>query len=336
MNDLDSIIRKIEALITQADHPNTGPAEAETFRAKAEALMFKYRIEEMQIASRTEQRAHGSSLAPQWSTFTVTRVSSEWANYYYTLFVGVVRHFDCEYQVTTGTDDSGFSVYVAEVVGYESDLRFISILWQSIRLGFSSKLEPKFDSTISLEENAFNMRSAGMEGSRMAYALFGNAEKSNRVKARNMARSWAEKIGEDPSVFSGRGNDMETYRKSFASGFLDTLTNRLYAMKRSRNIEESGALVLASRTDAIKEALWERYPNRRPKPAIDNASESTVAQQHSCDKCDKAKSGYCREHSWMRPRRSSVSAGKYNVRAAERGRDAARSVNLGITERGIK
>ena len=330
---LEATIRKIEALITQADHPNTGQAEAEAFRAKAEALMFKYRIDEMQIKASGEAPTP-DSLIPKWQTFTVCEGSSEFRHFYRSMFGFVVKHFDASYEVEYGTNEDGYSVVVAQVVGYESDLRFISVLWQSIRLGFSKRLEPKYDPSLSQEENAYNMRSAGMEGVRIAYAIFGKADKNLRVKVRNMARSYAESIGEDPRVFSGRGNDMKTYRESYANGFHGTIITRLREMARSRQVAESGALVLASRAEQIKEAFYERYPDRRPKPAVEYASASTISDRSECKKCQAAKSGYCRDHQWMKPRQGR--ARSYNYRAAERGSSAARAVDMGITGRELR
>lgn len=327
---LEDLIRKIEALLTQADHPNTTPTEAETFRAKAESMMFKYRIDEMQLNLSGEAPSVVES--PDWSTFTVTRYDSEFLNHYYSLFLTVVRHFDLMSNVRTEVID-GHMMYVADVVGYESDRRFVQLVWQSIRLGFQKNLEPKVDPNLSDEENCYNLRNAGMEGVRIAYLVFGNTEKSQRIKARNMARKWAEKIGEDATAFSGRGNNMKLYRDSYAAAFLQTIRGRLVSMARARAIEESGTLVLASRTEAIKEKYYERFPDARPKPIIEGASESTVSEQSRCMKCDKAKSGYCNEHSWMRPRKQKARSA--NEGAWARGTNAARSVDLGITNREV-
>jgi hypothetical protein len=302
--NLEDLIRKIEGLLTQADHPNTGPAEAEVFRAKAEAMMFKYRIDEMQL-NLSGEAAPVTQETPGWSTVILCDATSEFSSYYYSMFLKVISHLDIQCEVSTKNED-GTTMYVAEVVGYESDRRFAQILWQSIRLSFGKNLEPSVDRNISDMENCYNLRNAGMEGVRIAYLVFGDTAKSTRIKSRNLARKWAERIGEDATAFSGRGNNMKLYRDSYASGFVSTIRDRLYSMARARTISDQGTLVLASRTNAVTDALYERYPHRRPRPAVAAAADSTYTEHENCSKCAKAKSGFCRDHGWMKPRAARV------------------------------
>lgn len=323
MSTLQDTIRKIEALITRADHANTPPHEADACRAKAEALMFKYRIDEMALNTSGEAPAPGSA-APQWSTVVICDQWSEFRYYYEDMMRSVVNHFDARF-ATDFVDGNR----VAHIVGYESDLRFIDVLWQSIRIAFGKKLEPKYDPSLSDEENCYVMRSAGMEGARIAYAVFKDGTKAKRVLARKYARKHAEAIGEDPSVFSGQGNDMKAYRASYATGFVSTIRSRLRTMAEGRLVENAGALVLASRKENINEAFYDRYPDRRPKPAVESAVPSSWDEQKNCSKCQKAKSGYCREHGWMRPTQSRRSGLRYNAGAAALGSSAARDVQMG-------
>lgn len=328
--NLEDLIRKIEALLNTADHPNTPEHEADTARNMAEALMFKYRIEEHQLSADGE--APSVIESPDWSTFVVSPYDSEFDSHYYSLFLSVVRHFDLMTNLRTEYRDD-MMYYVGDVVGYESDRRFVQMVWQSIRLSFQKNLEPRVDPDLSFEENCYNLRNAGMEGWKIARAVFGDDAKSNRIKARNAARKWAERVGEDASAFSGRGNNMKAYRVSYRQAFISTIQGRLHSMARARAIEEAGTLVLASRTEAIKEAYYERFPDARPKPAMEGAARSTRTEQDACKKCQKAKSGYCRDHSWMRPRKPKTV--RLNQGAYARGTSAAQSVDLGITNREV-
>jgi hypothetical protein len=329
---LEDLVRRISALLTQADHPNTGPDEAATFRAKAEALMFQYRIAEHDLKFADPS---APLELPDWTTVVLCDASSHYANYYYSLFLKVTRHLDILCETAMLHDpETGFTNYVAHTVGYESDRRFAQILWQSIRLSFGKNLEPQVDPTLSDAENCYNLRNAGMEGVRIAYLVFGDTAKSNRIKARNLARKWGERIGADTQAFSGRGNNMKLYRESYAQGFLQTIQSRLYEMSRARTIEEAGTMVLASRTEAIKEVFYTRFPHRRPRPAVETFAESSYTDHSNCKKCAAAKSGYCRDHSYMRPR-SSGRVRYANSGAMAKGADAARQVNLGITNREV-
>jgi hypothetical protein len=311
--NIEDTIRKVQALMAQADHPNTSPTEADIFRVKAEELMTKYRIEEHHL-SETQQVA----LGPVWRTMQLTRLRSEFANHYYTLAMYCVQHLDVRVTYKVETIDHE-SWYVLEMVGYESDLQFAMMLITDFMLAFSKKLEPKVDPALSDQENAYWMRKAGMEGKRIAHALFGQCTKSDPPKVRAMFKREAQRRGEDPAEMLGQGNTMKIYRRSYADGFILAVNDRLWRMRNSN--DEKSALVLVSRKEAVDEAFYERYPARRPKPQIGDGYN-----EGACPKCKKAKSGLCRDHSWRKPRERKVNAGAYY-----RGQDAAQAVQLGGT-----
>jgi hypothetical protein len=329
MSELDDILRKVSALLAQANHPNTGPQEAEAFRQKAEAMMLKYRIDESNL---TAEAKMAQSITVQWRTIVVCQADSEFRQNYIRLMMDCVRHFDCRTDwVRTVRREETATYYtvsdmdcVLTVCGYESDLRFIEALFTSAALAFSQRLEPKYDASLSDQMNAYLMRSAGMEGHRIAMAIYGRDDKSLRPKVRKMFALEAEARGEDPKVLLGRGSNMKVFRESYAQGFCDEFSVRLYRVKQGND----GGLVLASRKEAIDEAFYERYPERRPKPVERQIGE---ANPHTCAKCQKAASGYCRDHAWMKPRKHRVRYG--NTAGFARGADAARTVNLGVTNR---
>lgn len=328
------MLRKVSALLAQADHPNTGPAEADTFRQKAEALMFKYRIDETMLTAE-EKVAQG--IAVQWMTFDVCDAMSEFKHDYLDMFRAIVAHLDirADYYRTVGRhggDIAQMTVrdmrYVIDVVGYESDLLMVAALWNELRISFGKLLEPQYDPSLSDQVNAYVMRSAGMEGHRIAMAIYGKNDKALRPKVRKMFAAEATARGEDPGVLLGRGSNMKVFRESYALGFRQEITRRLYDMRMSRG-QVSQGLVLANRKEAIDEAFYTRFPERRPKP-VPAIGEHKLG---TCPKCAKALSGYCRDHAWMRPKAGRV---RYeNGTGVDRGARAARTVNLGITSREV-
>lgn len=326
---LDGLLRKVQGLLAQADHANTAPEEANTFRAKAEALMIKYRIDEATLASGTQ----GNGIDPTWHTFLVCPVFSEFATHYRHIAKQAMDHLSVRgvFKTQKVENEYGSQVaYVAECVGYDSDLRIAEALYTSMMLAFQQRLEPKYDPDLTQQENAYNMRSAGMEGWRIAQAIFGRDDKSLRPKVRAMFRAEALRRGEDPSVLLGKGNSVKVFRTSYADGFAVTIGSRLQQMRLSRG-EASGELVLANRSERVNEAFYERYPQYRP---VSGSVKQWVDPRHGCAKCAKAKSGYCRDHGYLRPR--VVRRSSENVGAYYRGRDAARTVDLGATPSGSK
>src|SRR5678815_331670 len=215
-HSLDAMLKKVQALISRADHPNTPPAEADACRTKAELLMFKYRIDEMQLG--TVQGNGG--IAPMWRDILVKEGYGEFTTYYATLMSWIIEHLECRVAMKFKG-----SKLIAEACGYESDLAFAELLMTSCALVFGQKLEPKYDPALSDQENAYAMRNAGMEGIRIATAIWGTTKRDDNWKAqcrkvRKMFKDECVKRGENPAVLLGQGNPVKLFRKSYADGFI--------------------------------------------------------------------------------------------------------------------
>ena len=316
---LDDMLRKVQALLARADHPTTPVPEAESARNMAEALMNKYRIDESTAA----QRGELPGFKPEWRTFDVCDYGSEWVSIYRSMASSIVHHVGA--RAVTKIENGKV---VCHAVGYGSDLRMAEVLYTSCMLAFQQRLEPKYDASKTDQENAYAMRSAGMEGWRIAQAIYGSTERSLRPKVRAMFKAEALARGEDPSILLGKGNSVKTFRESYAKGFEQEIWSRLYAMRSARGADSAG-LVLASREEDVNEAFYEKFPHYRPAPA---GTKAIGNEQSDCPKCAAAKSGYCRDHSYLKPR--AYNAPKLNGAAYKRGKDAAASADLGPT--GVK
>jgi hypothetical protein len=312
MNALDKILARVQNLLAQADHPNTGKPEADAFRAKAEALMIQYRIEEVTA------KPDAAGAAPIWRDIVICEMGNAFTSEYRYLWADVMMHFGAR-SVSSYKDGN----VVATAVGYESDLRFAEALYLTAALAFGDRLEPKYNPDQTDQVNAYRMRMAGMEGHRIAQAIYGRDDKNLRPKVRAMFKKEAEARGEDPTPLLGKGVNVKQYRKDYADGFVTEFYYRLAAMRRSRG-ENEGGLVLVGRKEAVDEAFYEAYPHYRPAPV----GTKVLPGQGDCAKCAKAKSGYCREHGYLRPRAARQGA-RTNHAARAAGRNAAKAVDLG-------
>ena len=72
--------------------------------------------------------------------------------------------------------------------------------------------------------------------------------------------------------------------------------------------------------------FFAEYPHLRPS---ESGRAEYVAPNKDCTKCKSAKSGYCREHQYLKPSTGRGRPMAYNYEAASMGRDAARTVDLG-------
>lgn len=324
---LNDMLRKVQAMLARADHPNTPPAEAETARRMAGELMEKYRIDEAMFQ---ETMPLDHQLVPAWRTWTVCSSESLYAGTYRDLCTLAINHFECRAVYASSTADDGW-VWKAEVCGYESDLRMAEVLYTSMMLAFQQAVEPKVNPELPDAVNAYFLRKAGMEGWRVADAIYGagaGQNKSKRSKVRKMFKDEAIRRGENPDALLG-STDVKQFRKDYADAFEMESWSRLERMRTMRG-EFSQGLVLMSRKEKVQEVFYERYPQFRPKSG---SNLPYVSPQHGCERCAKAKSGYCQEHAYLKPKKAEAPR-RHNSAAAMRGREAARQVDLGATPDG--
>lgn len=320
--DLDAIMRKVNALLALADDPASTPGEAESARAKADAMMFKYKIETLTAPAQTGV----SRPVPVWKTIWVCRLNNEWRNYYSGIASRIIQRNDSRAnQDFIPNEEDGHMWLVYNAVGYEGDLRYAEELLAHAIAEFGKRLEPKFNPAESMAENALRLRQGGMERRRIAMLLFGGWETENEMKAKN--RKVTRLIQEADPVLAkellGRGTNIKTYRVSYANGFYHTLLSRLVTHRLAEGMAEHG-LVLTSAKDAVDEAFYARYPMLRPK-----ADDRILGNpREECARCKAAKSGYCREHQWLKPSQARHST-PYSTAGAEAGRAAARTVDFG-------
>jgi hypothetical protein len=201
---------------------------------------------------------------------------------------------------------------VAHVFGFESDLRYGAILLQSVRVGFAKSLEPKVDPTLSDQVNVYNLRSAGVERIRIARVMGFGETGSATAKVTRLFKAECAARGEDAAALLGRGNNVKTFRKSYAQSFSSTIWDRL-ARLRQASAEENRALVLVSRLDEVKEMFYTAYPWMRPVPVSNQIGEGSKGRKIRKQRARK----YVEQ--------------PYNHEAAQRGRAAAKNVDLGRT-----
>lgn len=327
-------LRKINALLDRANHPNTDPAEADSAREMANRLMLKYQIDEAMAAKGKASQ----ELVPEWLIMPYCEIGNEFLNQYRLLTTVVAHHVGNLRTRTNYSEGNG----VVEVVGYPSDLAFFQALFTDAKLAFSNLLEPKYNPHKSDAENAYVMRAAGMERRRIADAIWGplpvgytqNALKARTRKVTALAKQWAADNDLDIAGLFGQANSsMATYRSTYAESFVTELWSRAYRYRATAAEEagEAGAIVLRSRKENVDEAFYTRYPSMRPSDA---PMPEYKAPNADCEKCAKAKSGYCREHAWLKPSTAQAKEQPHSYAAAQRGRSAAHDVNLGARGQG--
>lgn len=327
----DPMLDKVRALWASSQDESYPEAVREQYRTKAEALMFTHRI----TLAEARQAGHNADV-PQWRTLHVCVADNEFAQSYKAIASALVRHCGTRGVFNLIEDDNRKMVWSLHVVGYSNDLGYLELLFTTCIMAFGGKLEPKWDPSLAIEENVYRMRSAGMERGRIARLAWPEMyvgtpaayiNKSLNIKVTTLFKEMARRHEDDPKVLLGRGNNVATFRKSYAEAFCDELWSRLHRMRMARGAEDK-ALVLKHDSDAVDEALYQQYPRLRPAPA---GAPNTVWNDPTkdCERCKLAKSGYCREHNWLKPSTAVAKARPYSQAGAARGAVAARSIDLG-------
>lgn len=261
-NNLEGILRKVKALLAQAeDRQTANPAEAAAYRAKAEDLMKRYRIEEESLIAKDQ-----FSIVPVLRTFQIVRYGWEFSGWMATLFSQVMTNVGAEYKETYEQDDNGQYYMVGKAVGYDSDLRYADLLWQSVRLAFISHLTPEVDPKLSDAENIYRLRSSGIARKDVAEKLWGKWTHANSAKVGKVYKEECAKRGETPAL-DGKGIHLKDFREVYAREFVYRVWDRL-SIAKDASMAKGGLPELSGRADRVKEKFWEHFPEMKPKPIV--------------------------------------------------------------------
>ncbi len=257
--NLEKIIHRVNSLLKKAESTQF-PEEKAACEAKAEELIQKHRLEQENLLAIDEK-----TVSPVVRTFPVGRWNSEFRNWMWSLFLQVADH--CEVKVTyewSSRNNLEELYFDGLAVGYEIDLRYMELLWSSIRLTFISKLEPKVDPALSEEENIYNLRQAGIARKDVAVKIWGHWTHANSAKVGRIYKDECAKRGEAPAL-DGKGIHLKTFREVYTREFYWKVTDRLRAA-RDASMSQGGAMVFADRKQRVEDAFYLHFPHLKPKP----------------------------------------------------------------------
>lgn len=314
------VLEQVAALLAKADSTDFSE-ERDTFVAGADRLMAKYAIEtfELEMARPKDER-----VGPELRTFEYgTTGNGEADEAMVKIFWSLAQHLRCLIGY--------YGWKSAKAVGYPADLDFLGMLFFSIRVHLSARVEPHADPKLSFAENVTMLKEAGLKWERIFTVLkpafpseLDYPAFTKSVGLKMYGRYRAQIASEDREQ---RYADPDVWRRNFILGYSQEIGRRLQRQSRQNEQDAVGkGLVLVSMKDALQEALWDNFPDMRPHP--DN-----------CD-CDGCHAGRCTDMACTRsicvrmrkpvkyraPRK--VTELKYDGAAAAAGRAAGQSVDL--------
>jgi hypothetical protein len=314
-------LNKVRGLLDKAESTEAlgNAAEAAMFRAKAEELMAKYRIEMEDLLA--AGKVVGLSYEPEYKMFELSGYTSEYQQAYVNLFHVVARHVGARVAYRIERVDGKGYMAVAHAVGYGEDLAYAEMLFTAARLVFSERLEPQVLANLSEQENVYRLRGAGIERVRVAEMVWGNRDKANLAKVGRMYKAECAKRGERPAL-DGRGVTGKVYREQYAQEFPWALGERLRRAQDAAG-QMGGGLVLHGRQERVDEAFYSRYPEYRPHTEIEQATEAQCERCQAAKKRKKDDDATCRDHAPYKPTAADrARSARYNSPTARAGRAA--------------
>lgn len=269
----EKIMDRIQGLINKANDSATTEAEREAMLLKADALMTAHRIDDAKINSR---KSRDSREKPIITNVPFPNYYDAWFDQYSWMMRNVCDAAQVRVHLTRNAKTGDVT---ANLIGFKDDIDYAQMLWLSIHLAFSSKLNPRWDSMLTEDENVKILKEAGWKWEKIAHA--GGFDWPDGGKLKRAYRRQCNKEGVEPTPHTQRH---DAYRKSFAESFSSTVNNRLWQMQQKRDATEksSGAeLVLRDRSTEVDEELYRLFPHLRPATpeAMEKWREENRARQ---------------------------------------------------------
>lgn len=253
----DRFLRRVQALLDLAGHPNTPEDERANALAKADAIMFERRIDDSMLRqSRTEKEKVGEIIQKDFDMGDHYEFLGEQK----AMLSSVFGHFGCKIA------SNWKGVYV---VGFERDIEMGEMMWLTIQRDFVTKLFPAWDKNLTVQENVYNIKSSGKSWMDIVHLAPEDAglNKNSGGTLRSMYKREAAKRGVENVEHS---RTPAKYRATFSESFASRIQQRLYQMgleskQGLKDRDESKSVALIKDEDLVAEEFYKLFEHLRPK-----------------------------------------------------------------------
>lgn len=279
-NTPEATMRRIQALLERAAHPTTPGPEKEASQAAADRLMSKYRLDRALLNFAKDAKDRGLPEKREYEQINLIDdempmsskdFKEEWGieNAVRMLRHDIYYHAECRM----------FSTHkIVSVVGFEEDLFFADLLWNTVFLDLTVKMFPRWTGSGSdtFDKNVFLLKNAGYSWPQVREAaLKVNARDklgplthaNSSSKLRTAYARECKRIGFVPPEKQPRNPGL--WRRSYIDSFRTRLNERFYEMKLAAKQDqqaagEAGALALYQAADQVKDLFYEMFPDANP------------------------------------------------------------------------
>jgi hypothetical protein len=270
----DDLLRKVSGLIAKAESTDH-EGERAVFMAKADELMNKYRIELWEIQQRNTNRIDERKPTIKDFDFSFafnTGPFPEICDALWGLFLGCVMHANCV-AVTHKQHFSGENrttkYNTMPIIGTESDLGYLELLFTSLLMQLVSEVRPKYDKTQDYFQNLKKFREAGWSWDEVGKVVIDAGESrlpdepfgKQRDKMIRDYRSWCKRTG-TPQNYA----NYKTYRRNFADGYVAKVRTRMSEMRSNQSGSTSGGgmeIALRDQREVNTQFMMDEFPRPR-------------------------------------------------------------------------
>ena len=252
-NTAAKMLERVRALLAKADSSEF-PAEAESFRAKADEIMTAYAIEQWQVDAAqqgTTKRAEPVSVLFEMSWYR----TSPHKDHIWNLMQSCAFH--CRVKLVYWRYDGKIPA-----VGLQSDIDYFDMLFTHLMLQMAANLEPKPDPSQPMIENLVRLKESGMKWERIVKLLNDIGQMDDtRITSRltSMYRAYCKKHNRVQQTTSPA-----TYQRSYATGFVQEIRVRFDVMDRAKEEKGTGMeLAIRDIRKVVAEAATEMFGRPR-------------------------------------------------------------------------
>jgi hypothetical protein len=256
-NSNADLLRKIQALLAKAEG-TTFEAEREAFLAKADELMMKHRIELWELQQHQSGRISERDPVIRDFNYQFAFESGQFpeiADALWSMFLATARYCNCVvvfHKQHYSGERREYASYTVPVIGTESDLGYMSILFSSLMTQLVDQIRPKWDDNIDYYQNLRKFKEAGWNWLEIGALAqhHGFHTDVTTDKARHLTahayRRWCKKVGVDQNY-----SNWKTYRRNFGAGFATAISSRMSDMQ-TVNVQKAGeSMSIALRDQAL-------------------------------------------------------------------------------------
>lgn len=318
----DSLLNKIQNLLTLAGREDTPEHERRLAQERAEVMMQKYRIDMAMLAFNDIGKQR------EILVHDLHRQQEDYAGYLNSMMANVYKHFQCP--VSQKWD-------AITAVGYEDDLRMASIMWSGVHMDFVSKMMPVWSPSRTFDHNVYLLKESGKSWMEIVEAAPEDAllNRNSGGRLRNAYLNWAKHIGAE---LKPHARNPKKWRAAFVDAYRTRLNQRLYQLRQMRDAESRSAndddsrVSLAIQTDEerVMSEFYRLFPNLDPQniaKANQDFMDREAARRAGLSDAERAKED--REHERWERRMRNRPARYHDAAGWNAGTKAADEIDLG-------